>query len=205
MNARPFSPEEISRLRALLATARGGDPRALGQILDTFRAPLREAAGRQLDRGLWPKKSPSDLVQETFLEAHRDFPRFRGNTPEELLDWLQRILANNCVSAARLYRGNRKRDLAREHTVAGEDPGVEDVELETPSPIDRAARNEEAAVLEHAVADLPELQRLVVRLRHWEKCTFRQIGERLGRSEEAVRKLWVRAICRLERDLDTLR
>ena len=57
--------------------------------------------------GCWPRSSigttlrlrldPSDLVQETFLEAHRDFPRFTGPTERELLAWLRRILARNLV------------------------------------------------------------------------------------------------------------
>ena len=64
----------------LLRRARAGDDAALGALLEHYRAYLALLARLQIDHRLQGKADPADLVQETFLEAHRSFPRFRGET-----------------------------------------------------------------------------------------------------------------------------
>jgi RNA polymerase sigma-70 factor (ECF subfamily) len=58
----------------LLGRARAGEASALGQLL----------ASVEIGRRLQGKLDASDLAQETFLEAHRDFAAFRGTTEAEL-------------------------------------------------------------------------------------------------------------------------
>jgi RNA polymerase sigma-70 factor (ECF subfamily) len=60
---------------------------------------------------------------------------------------------------------------------------------------------EEAAHLEQALARLPDDYQQVLRCRYQEDLTFEQIGERMGRTANAARKLWVRAIQDLQREL----
>ncbi len=67
-----------------LADARAGSREALGGLLEGCRRYLLAIAERQLDPELKSKGGASDLVQETFLEAQRDFARFQGTSPEEL-------------------------------------------------------------------------------------------------------------------------
>src|SRR5947209_15008286 len=76
----------------LLPLARGGDGEALGQLLELYRNYLMLMARLQLGRRIQGKFDAADLVQETFLEAHRDFAQFRGATERELIAWLRRIL-----------------------------------------------------------------------------------------------------------------
>src|SRR6476469_3440074 len=101
-------------LVAALAQARAGDPAALGRLLDQHRLYLSVLARVQLDRVLQAKVDASDVVQETFLEAHRDFPQFRGQTAGELVAWLRQILSRNLANQARHYRDTRRRDVRRE-------------------------------------------------------------------------------------------
>ena len=54
------------------------------------------------------------MVQETFLEAQRDFGRFRGTTDGELRAWLRQLLLHNLANFARSYRGTEKRQVERE-------------------------------------------------------------------------------------------
>src|SRR5262249_35643200 len=93
----------------LLAAARAGSREALGQALETCRNYLLLIAGRQLDSDLHAKGGASDLVQETFLEAQRDFGRFQGSSEGELQAWLRQILLNNVANFTRRYRGTGKR------------------------------------------------------------------------------------------------
>src|SRR6516225_2661748 len=97
-----------------LAEARAGSREALGQVLETFRGYLLLIADRELEPELRAKGGASDLVQETFLEAQRDFSRFHGNSAEELRAWLRRLLLNNVANFTRQYRERAKREVGRE-------------------------------------------------------------------------------------------
>src|SRR5436305_11185825 len=105
----------------LLAAARAGSTEALGRVLETCRRYLLLVAERQLDPKLRAKGGASDLVQQTFLEAQRDFARFQGTSEAELLAWLSRLLQNNVGDLARRYRGTGKRDIEREVALPGSD------------------------------------------------------------------------------------
>src|SRR6476469_3978998 len=97
-----------------LPAARGGSAQALGEALEACRVYLQAIAERELDPELRAKGGASDLVQETFLEAHKDFAQFKGDTEDALLAWLRRMLLNNLANFRRRYRGTRKRRAGRE-------------------------------------------------------------------------------------------
>jgi RNA polymerase sigma-70 factor (ECF subfamily) len=184
----------------LLAAARAGSAEALGTVLETCRRYLLLVAERQLDPRLRAKGGASDLVQETFLEAQRDFGGFHGTSEAELLAWLSRLLLNNAGNFARRYRGTDKRDVNREVGLQAGDSssaGVSSPAAETPSPSGQAMAQEQAAALQRALARLPEDYRQVVVLRYQEERSFEEIGRLLNRSPDAARKLWARAMERL--------
>src|SRR5262245_54368414 len=109
-----FDPEE------LLRRARSGDGAALGALLERYRAYLTLLARLQIDGRLRGKADPADLVQETFLEAHRSFPRFRGETEGELTSWLRQVLAANLVDLVRRFLGAQRRDVRLERALVRE-------------------------------------------------------------------------------------
>src|SRR2546430_14450900 len=77
----------------LLQEARAGDAAALGRLLELYRRYLALLARVQIGRRLQGKVDAEDLVQETFLEAHRNFGRFEGASEGQLMCWLRQILA----------------------------------------------------------------------------------------------------------------
>src|SRR5438270_6123569 len=97
----------------LIRRCRAGEAPAREQLFDRYRHYLRLLAEAQVGRHLRAKCDPSDLVQQTLLEAHRDFPGFAGTHEPELLAWLRRILAHNLFNEARRF-GAQQRDAARE-------------------------------------------------------------------------------------------
>src|SRR5262245_28354301 len=82
-----------------------------------FRNYLRFLARLQLDPRLKGKVDPSDVVQQTLLEAHASRSQFRGGTEAEWLAWLRRMLAHNLADALRAFT-QAKRDLVREQPLA---------------------------------------------------------------------------------------
>jgi RNA polymerase sigma-70 factor (ECF subfamily) len=184
-----------------LAAARAGSAEALGQALEANRDYLLLIAGRELDPDLRAKGGASDLVQETFLEAQRDFTHFHGDSPDELRAWLRRLLLNNVANFTRHYRGTAKRQAGREVAIEAGNPSEErgaGLAADVPTPSVQAAANEQAEALQAAMARLPEDYRLVLTLRHQEHLSFEEIGGRMQRTANAARLLWLRAVDSLQ-------
>lgn len=189
-----------------LAAARTGDREARGQLLELYRAYLTLLARLEIDRRLQGKADPADLVQETFLEAHRDFAQFRGNSEKEFLSWLRQVLLSNLANLVRHYLGTQGRDVRLERALAVEldessralDGGLI---ARQSSPSQQAVRREQAVILADALGQLPDAYREVIILRHLEGLTFPEVAGRMGRSVESIKKLWARALARLRRNL----
>ena len=95
----------------LLRAAKAGDAPTLGRLLELYRRYLSLLARVQIGQRLQGKVDASDLVQETFLEAHRNFGRFRGGSEGEFVAWLRQILAANLADLLRRYLGTQGRDV----------------------------------------------------------------------------------------------
>jgi RNA polymerase sigma-70 factor, ECF subfamily len=186
-----------------LAAARGGSPEALGAALETCRAYLLKIAEEDLDPALRPKGGASDLVQQTFLEAQRDFGRFAGASEAELLAWLRQLLRNNLANFARDFRQTGKRRIDRERQLGGGASGSPGghVADDATSPSGHVAARERADLVCRAMDRLPEDYRLVLTWRYWEGRSFEDIAAALGRSPNAARKLWARAVELFEQEL----
>ncbi len=185
--------------------ARAGSGEALGRALERFRGYLLTVANRQLDPALHAKGGASDIVQETFLEAQRDFSQFEGTSGPELRAWLLRLMENNLANFARAYKGTEKRQIAREVGLASERPsGVNGTIADgTPTPSVEAMADERATALARAIEQLSQDYRQVIILRNREDRSFAEIAATMQRSENAVRKLWFRAVEALQKELDT--
>jgi RNA polymerase sigma-70 factor (ECF subfamily) len=174
-------------------------------LLELYRNYLTLLARVQIGRRLQGKVDAADLVQETFLQAHRDFGQFRGTTEEELTGWLRQILAHSLATCARRY-GTRRRDVHLERELAGEleqSSRVLDQGLlaKSGSPSHQAARREQAVLLADALGGLTADYREVIILRHMEGLSFPEVARRMGRTVDSVKKLWPRAMVQLRRAL----
>ncbi len=108
--------EPIRTVEELLERARAGDLDAFGELLAQYRNYARLLARTLIGTTLRLRLDPSDLVQETFLEAHRDFPRFEGATEREVVAWLRRILVRNLADQARRQKAGL-RDYRRQESL----------------------------------------------------------------------------------------
>jgi RNA polymerase sigma-70 factor (ECF subfamily) len=193
-------------LSRLLAAFRSGNLPAQGEVLGRYQPWLLLLARVQIDSQFQGKFDPSDVVQQTLLEAYRDFGQFRGGTEAELMAWLRQILAHVLAHEIRRYRGTQQRDLSREvsleQALAQSSQRLGEVLAGSQSsPSQQAARHEGEMLLAEVLARLPEDYREVIVLRNLEGLPHEEIARRMGRSAGAVRMLWVRALDRLRQEL----
>jgi RNA polymerase sigma-70 factor (ECF subfamily) len=175
------------------------------QTLEQFRDYLQLLARLHLDRRLQGKLDPSDVVQQTLLEAHQARERFAGDDSAHLAAWLRQILARNLANAVRDFTRAR-RDVNRERSLE-EAVDASSARLqawlaaEQSSPSQQAEDNERALHLARALAALPEVQRVVVELRHLQGWPLADIARHLGRSTAAVAGLLHRGLKQLRTEL----
>jgi RNA polymerase sigma-70 factor (ECF subfamily) len=198
----PTNPE----VHQLIENARHGDRACREQLFALCRSYLGFVARAQVETRLRVKFDASDLVQQTMLEAHRDFERFHGDSEKEWLAWLRRILAHNVADFVRRYRGTSKRQVGRE--IPFRDPAASGVQGGAPEPaapnatpsqeflrIDNELRI--AAAMEQLAPDYQE----VVVLRNLQRLPFDEIAERMNRTRPAAQMLWMRAMKKLREAL----
>jgi RNA polymerase sigma-70 factor (ECF subfamily) len=191
---------------ALLTAARQEGQPALGRLLERYRAYLSLLARAQIGRHLRRRVDDSDVVQETFLAAHRDFSSFRGTTEAEFVGWLRNILAARLADLMRRHLKARVRDVRLQQSLAGDlDRSSQALAFALAargaSPSQEAARRELGVLLADAIQALPADYGEVIVLRHMEGLSFAEVAARMGRSVDSVEKLWVRALARLRRRL----
>lgn len=172
----------------------------LGPLLCDCQSYLLEIANKEVPAELRPHIAPSDLVQETFADAIQASAQFRGGTKAELLGWLRRTLLHNITDAHRYFFVTKKRQAGRVQSLdsagAGR-PAARQIPGTVNSPSSNVRRREDALRLHAAIDRLPADYRLVIRKRHFEGLPLEAIGQEMGRSSEAVRKLWFRAVEKL--------
>jgi RNA polymerase sigma-70 factor, ECF subfamily len=189
----------------LLEQARHGDEVARGELLEHYRNYLRLVARSMIGSTLRIKLESSDLVQDTFLKAHRDFAQFAGRTERELVAWLRQILAHSLANQVKHHRGqgrDHRRQESLERLLEQSSLAIRDaLAAHAPSPSETASRHEEATLLAEAVNRLPTDYREAFVLRTLEHVPFEEVAARMGRSIGAVRMLWARAVRRLNQML----
>jgi RNA polymerase sigma-70 factor (ECF subfamily) len=154
---------------------------------------LRMLARVGLDPRLRARLDESDVVQQSLLEAHRDWDQFRGQSDGERYAWLKQILARNLANLLRDQTRGR-RDVDREAVEASSHRIAHWLAGDATTPATAMAREEETARVAAALATLPDAQRDAVILRHWHDWSVAAIAAELGVSADAVTSLIYRGI-----------
>ncbi len=173
--------------------------------LEGYREYLCLLARLQLDPRLRSKIDPSDVVQQTLLQAHQAQEQFRGKSEAEQIVWLRKILARELARASRdLGRGKRNIDRERslERSLEQSSQRLEQwLAADQSSPSERAERNEDLARLADAMATLLDDQREALELHYLHDLPLAEIAVRLDRTPKAVSTLLRRGIIKLHEKL----
>ena len=194
----------------LAGSADGPGLPGLGRDLEHYRPYLMVLVRSQVsDAAQRDRLDLSGIVQQTFLEAHQSIAEFRAGAPGDdgaaMAGWLRQILAHNLADALR-GQGRAKRNVGREQSLdheleqfSGRLGSV--LAADQSSPSQGAHRADRAVLLAAALAELPEAQREVVLLRHWEGWPLAKVAEHLGRTPASVVGLLQRGLKALREGL----
>jgi RNA polymerase sigma-70 factor (ECF subfamily) len=169
--------------------------------LERFRDYLHLLARMQIDPRLRRDCDASDVVQMVLLKGHQHQGSFRGASAEEMGAWLRQILARTLSDVLR-DRLRDRRDLRREVDL---EKALNDSSLRLtacaksgdPSPSEVMQDKENILRIANALAKLPEPQREVVTLKHFEGLSFLEVANRMNRSPAAVASLLRRGLAKL--------
>jgi RNA polymerase sigma-70 factor (ECF subfamily) len=167
--------------RSFLVRSLGGDERARNQLLERLRPRVYLWVQARLSPALRARVEPDDLTQEVLVAAHRGLDGFRGDDPKGFHAWLFRIAENRIRDAADHFGAQKRQAVDRSAP-------------SQTSPSSMALRREAAARVHDAVAALPDDYRQVILLRRIEEQEFEQVAEVMGRTVNAVRILYCRAL-----------
>jgi RNA polymerase sigma-70 factor, ECF subfamily len=159
---------------------------------------VKVLAELHLDRRLRGKLDPSDIVQQTLARAYPALTELRQRESAVLAAWLRKILARTLADAVKHYERDR-RDVGLERSLEADlDRSASGfaawLAADQTSPSGRAERNEELMWMVEALAELPDLMREVVVLKHCQGLTLRQIADRIGKTVPAVASLLRRGL-----------
>ena len=198
----PMSDAENTNVSELIERARAGDAGSRERLFELCRSYLGFVARSQVESWLRVKVDASDLVQQTMLEAHRDFERFRGASEQQWLAWLRKILSHNAADFVRQYRGTAKRQARREvrfrDPADSRLPGVPEPAAPGVTPSQELLQLDNELRVSGALAELPPDYQEVIVLRNLQRLPFGEVAQRMGRSRPAVQMLWMRAIKKLQ-------
>jgi RNA polymerase sigma-70 factor, ECF subfamily len=191
-------PELVNRIVA-------GDRTALAELFDLHRNRLWRIVNFRLDTRLRGRIDADDILQESFLNAVRRMDRFFREASQSCFVWLRLIVTQTVADVHRAHLGTLKRNAGRDRSMHRPvDAGSTAASLSSclmgklTSPSGAAIRAEFGEIVDAAVQSMPDLDREVLAMRHFEELTNRETACVLGITEQAASMRYVRALGRLK-------
>ena len=192
------------KTQLLITMARDGDESALNELCKVYWSRVLWIVRLRMGKELRSKLESMDIVQEVLIYAFRDLGGFTYRNEGDFLRWLSGLVENRLRCTQQKLHAV-KRDIRREvrfdsraQTSEGRFVGtVGPIEATTPSAI--LSKREDLERLERAIDTLKPEYREIIVLSRIEGLSYNEIANRLGKSDEAVRKLLSRALETLTR------
>jgi RNA polymerase sigma-70 factor, ECF subfamily len=203
--------DDASETRRLLSQAAAGDPDRFGALLEQHRPRLRRMVALRLDPQLHGRIDPSDVIQETYLEASARLAEYVRKPTMPFFLWLRFLAGQKLVTLHRHHLGTRMRAAGREVSLyRGRLPEASSAALaaqllghET-RPSEAAVRAELKIRLQEALNSMDALDREILALRHFEQLSLGETAQVLGLTESGACRRHLRALKRLREILSSL-
>jgi RNA polymerase sigma-70 factor (ECF subfamily) len=186
----------------LLIQAGAGDQQAFEQLLKRYRPSLRAFIELRLGAEVRARVDPSDVVQETQLEAFIRLADYLDRRPMPFHLWLRKTAYERLLKVRRRHLA-AQRSVSREVALPDQSSVLlaHRLKAHTPGPVQQLCRGELAAQIQQALSELSETDREVLLMRHVEELPYEDIGCLLGLEPAAARKRYGRALLRLRKTL----
>jgi RNA polymerase sigma-70 factor (ECF subfamily) len=186
---------------ALVARLRSGDEQALAEYVEANRGALISFLHARIGGHLATKVEAEDILQEACLEAVRTLDKAPLDSWEPL-HWLFQICERKIIDAHRKFFASQKRDASREASIpdgseaAGGLANLLAASMTTPSAA--FSRDQRQLRMLAALDMLPEDQREALRLRYLVGLPSKEIAQKLGKTDGAVRVMLSRSLGKLQ-------
>jgi len=198
------NPEAVDEPRDIVNRIVHGDKGALAELFGLYRDRLRRVVNFRLDRRIYGRVDADDVLQEAYLNAEQRINWLLSDHPPSIFIWLRQIVNQTLVDVHRRHLGAKKRSAKRDVSIHGRRPGNSTSASlafhllgQLTSPSQAALRSEQAQQIDAALAEMSEVDREMLALRHFEELTNSEAAQVLGMSAQAASMRYVRAIGRL--------
>ncbi len=200
---------DVTKTEAWLDEARNGDPLAVSKLLMMYHPMLRARLDARMEKVLRARLEPEDILQQAYAAAFRRIDSFEDRGPDSFLRWMLRIVDNKLTDARRtVHRGRRDVSMERSPHAAGTTESclnlLDQLYAHSTTPSRTIRHDEAVGALLACVSQLPDMYQQVIHLRFLEERPVSDVAERLGKSDDAVKKLTRRALARLRILMDGL-
>ena len=187
----------------LLRQARIGDRQAFEKLFARYRSELRRVIALRLDPKIRTRMDPSDVVQETQLEAFCRLPDFLERRPMPFRLWLRKTAYERLLDARRQHVQAARRAVGREIPLPERSSLLLAQQLLAPgsTPSQRLDRRELAHRVRRALAQLAEPDQEILIMRAFEGMSNQEVGYVLDLDPGTASKRYGRALLRLHKVL----
>ena len=201
-----MTPEENGSLaNRLTDRARQGDEEALAQLFSMYRDKLRRMVQVRLDRRIQARADPSDVLQETYLDAVIRLRHLTENPSMPVFLWFRLLVRQRLIDLHREHLGYQIRRADREVSMnqsvspyASSEVLAANLTGHLTSPSQKVGREELLAQVEEALERMSPVDREIITLRHFEELSNQEAAEILGIGKTAASNRYVRALKRLK-------
>lgn len=194
-------PSDADHDTKLLARLRSGDEAALAEFVEANRSALMGFLHARIGSHLAKKVEADDILQDACVEAIRSLAKAPLDTWDPL-HWLFQICERKIIDAHRRHFESQKRNAAREASIpdgseeAGGLANLLAASMTTPSAA--FSRDQRQLRVLAAIDTLPEDQREALRLRYLVGLPSKEIAQKLGKTDGAVRVMLSRSLGKLQ-------
>ena len=194
-------PSDSSATTDLLDLAQAGDEMAFARLFDRHRPQLRQMIALRMDRQLAARVDPSDVVQETHLEAVRRLNDYLRRRPMPFGLWLRKTACERLLMLQRRHLGAMRRNFRREVPLPEDSSATlaQHMLAAEGSPSEHLSRRELARCVRRSVARLSAADQEIVLMRTFEGLSYREISYVLEIKIAATKKRHGRALMRLHK------
>ena len=186
----------------LIARVRDSDPEAMAELVQVYAPRLRVFIQRQMSPQLQTKVDPDDILQEVSVTCVRSMGEI-DLTDWEPFDWVCQVARRRVMDAGRKFFGAEKRDIRREVAINAKPDashalaGILAASITSPSAA--FSRDQRELRLQAAIEQLPAESRQALQMRYIDSLPTKEIAEKLGKTDGAVRVMLTRSIKKLEK------